>query len=290
MAQPLTDQQISDIMQGIRVPPQPQVLVDLQMEQMCPDPDPRSIAKLISQDVGLTGAILKVVNSAAYNLSSPSTSVEHAVNLIGIDSVINVINGLAIRSELSDANIVQLNRFWDTATDIANISVDIARTINFEPTDWAYMLGLFHNCGIPLMMMRFDNYFEVMEESYAHPDKRVVDTENAILNTNHAVIGYYTAKSWRVPKPICDVIAEHHNATHYFRPENTSDDERKTLLGILKLAEHICGNYRILGQQDEDLEWQASGSEILAHLGLGEYDVEQLTLSYDESGVGAQNY
>ncbi|MEC8443449.1 MAG: HDOD domain-containing protein [Pseudomonadota bacterium] len=181
MAQPLTDQQISDIMQGIRVPPQPQVLVDLQMEQMCPDPDPRSIAKLISQDVGLTGAILKVVNSAAYNLSAPSTSVEHAVNLIGIDSVINVINGLAIRSELSDA-------------------------------------------------------------------------------------------------------------THYFRPENTSDDERKTLLGILKLAEHICGNYRILGQQDEDLEWQASGSEILAHLGLGEYDVEQLTLAYAESGVGAQNY
>ncbi|MEC9410992.1 MAG: HDOD domain-containing protein, partial [Pseudomonadota bacterium] len=139
------------------MPPQPQVLVDLQMEQMSPDPDPRSIAKLISQDVGLTGAILKVVNSEAYNLSPPSTSVEHAVNLIGIDSVINVIHGLAIRSELSDANIVQLNRFWDTATDIANISVDIARTINFEPTDWAYMLGLFHNCGIPLMMMRFDN-------------------------------------------------------------------------------------------------------------------------------------
>ena len=129
-----------------------------------------------------------------------------------------------------------------------------------------------------------------MEESYAHPDRRVVDTENAILNTNHAVIGYYTAKSWRVPKPICDVIAEHHNATHYFRPENTSDDERKTLLGILKLAEHICGNYRILGQQEEDLEWQASGSEILAHLGLGDYDVEQLSLAYDESGVGAQNY
>lgn len=290
MAQPLTEQQISDIMQGIRVPPQPQVLVDLQMEQASPDACPLSIARLISQDVGLTGAILKVVNSAAYGLKNPTTSVEQAVNLIGIDSVINVINGLAIRSELSDASIVQLNRFWDTATDIANMSVEIARAIQFEPTDWAYMLGLFHNCGIPLMMMRFDNYFEVMEESYGHPEKRVVDTENERLNTNHAVIGYYTAKSWRVPKPICDVIAEHHNAGHYFRPEHTKDDDRKTLLGILKLAEHICGNYRILGQQEDDLEWNNSGQEILAHLGLGEYDVEQLTLAYEESGVGAQNY
>ncbi|MEC8102163.1 MAG: histidine kinase, partial [Pseudomonadota bacterium] len=59
---------------------------------------------------------------------------------------------------------------------------------------------------------------------------------------------------------------------------------------ILKLAEHICGNYRILGKQEEDLEWQAAGQEILAYLGLGEYDVEQLILTYQESGVAVQNY
>ncbi|MEK9765447.1 MAG: HDOD domain-containing protein, partial [Thalassolituus sp.] len=186
--------------------------------------------------------------------------------------------------------IVQLNRFWDTASDIAHMAVEIAHLINFEPTDWAYTLGLFHNCGIPLMMMRFDNYFTIMEESYAHPEKRVVDTENEYLDTNHAVIGYYTAKSWRVPKPICDVISEHHNATRYFNSSNDSDDIRKTMLGILKLAEHICGNYRILGRQDEDLEWKTISTEVLAYLGIGDYDVEQLVLNYQESGAGAQNY
>lgn len=286
----ITEEQISSIMQGIRIPPQPQILVDLQMEQMAPEPDPRAIARLIAQDVGLTGAILKVVNSPFYGLRAPTMSVEQAISLIGIDSVVNVVNGLAIRSELSDDNIVQLNRFWDTASDIAHMSVEIANLVNFEPTDWAYNLGLFHNCGIPLMMMRFDNYFTIMEESYAHPEKRVVDTENEYLDTNHAVIGYYTAKSWRVPKPICDVISEHHNATRYFTAANTSDDIRKTMLGILKLAEHICGNYRILGRQDEDLEWNAISSEVLAYLGIGDYDVEQLTFNYQESGAGAQNY
>lgn len=290
MAQTLTPEQISQIMQGIRIPPQPQILVDLQIEQMNPEPDQRAISRLISQDVGLSGAILKVVNSSVYGLQNPTTSVAQAVSLIGIDSVINIVNGLAIRSELSDAKIVQLNRFWDTATDIANISVDIARSANYEPTDWAYMLGLFHNCGIPLMMMKYENYFSVMEESYRHPEKRVIDTENELLDTNHAVIGYYTAKSWRLPKPICDVISEHHNATYYFRPEHQKDDDRKTLLGILKLAEHICGNYRILGRQREDLEWNAIGSEVLAYLGLGDYDVEQLEFNYRETGVGIQNY
>ena len=290
MAQTLTQEQISQIMQGIKIPPQPQILVDLQIEQMSPEPDQRAISRLISQDVGLSGAILKVVNSSVYSLQNPITSVEQAVSLIGIDSVINVVNGLAIRSELSDAKIMQLNRFWDTATDIANISVDIARAANYEPSDWAYTLGLFHNCGIPLMMMKYENYFSVMEESYNHPGKRVIDTENDLLDTNHAVIGYYTAKSWRLPKPICDVIGEHHNATYYFRPEHQKDDDRKTLLGILKLAEHICGNYRIFGRQREDMEWNAIGSEVLAYLGLGDYDLEQLEFNYRETGVSIQNY
>lgn len=290
MSQPLTDEQISQIMHGIKIPPQPQILVDLQIEQMAPEPDPRVISRLINQDVGLSGAILKVVNSSQYALPNVITSVEQAVNLIGLNSVINVINGLAIRSELSDSKVTQLNRFWDTATDIANISVDIAKTTNFASSEWAYLLGLFHNCGIPLMLLRFENYFDVMEKSYHHPEKRVIDTENDMLDTNHAVVGYYTAKSWRLPKSICDVIAEHHNATYYFRPDHTKDDDRKTLLGILKLAEYICGNYRILGRQQEDLEWNVIGSEVLAYLGLGNYDLEQLEFNYRETGVSIQNY
>lgn len=97
------------------------------------------------------------------------------------------------------------------------------------------------------------------------------------------MIGYYTEKSWRLPKPICDVIGEHHNVTDYFNPRHQKDDERKTLLGILKLAEQICSNYRILGRQREDMEWNAIGREVLAYL-------EQLEFNYRESGVSIQNY
>jgi HD-like signal output (HDOD) protein len=44
-------------LQGISVPPQPQIMVDLQMEQVMPNPDLKSIAKLISQDPGLSGGV-----------------------------------------------------------------------------------------------------------------------------------------------------------------------------------------------------------------------------------------
>ncbi|MCC1687512.1 histidine kinase, partial [Salmonella enterica subsp. enterica serovar Indiana] len=39
MSQELSAEQIQQALQGISVPPQPQIMVDLQMEQYMPDPD-----------------------------------------------------------------------------------------------------------------------------------------------------------------------------------------------------------------------------------------------------------
>lgn len=290
MPQELSEEQINRILQGIKIPPQPQILVDLQMEQVMPDPDLIRISRLISQDVGLAGTILKVVNSPFYGLKNRITSVQQAVSLMGLNSVVNIINGLSIKSQMSDETIVNMNRFWDTANDIAQVAMSIAKQVGYPNPDMAYLLGLFHNSGIPLLMARFDNYLEVMEESYAHPEMRVVDVENQRLNTNHAVIGYYTAKSWNLPKLLCDVIAEHHSSTRYFATNDHRDSEGKTLLAILKLAEHICGNYRILGKQNEDLEWQNVSAEVMTYLGLGDYDIEQMEMNFAEMGIGYQNY
>lgn len=290
MEKALSAEQIKQIMQGIKIPPQPQVLVDLQIEQLMPNPDLNQVAKLISQDVGLAGTVLKVVNSPFFDLKNRITSIQQAVNLIGFNSIINIINGLSIKSQMSDETIINMNRFWDTANDIAQISLNLAKQVGYANPDLAFLLGLFHNCGIPLLMERFDNYLAVMEESYRHPDVRIVDIENQQLNTNHAVIGYYTAKSWNLPKVLCDVIADHHSGERYFNSDNAQDSEGKTLLAILKLAEHICGNYRILGRQEDDFEWQNIGPEVLTYLGLGEYDVEQMQLYFADLGIGAQNY
>ncbi len=290
MAQTLTDEQIQCILQGIKIPPQPQILVDLQMEQVMPEPDIQRISELIQQDVGLAGTILKVVNSSFFGLKNRITSINQAVNLIGIASVINLVNGLSIKSQMSDETIVTMNRFWGTATDIAQVATQIAKQVGYPNPDMAYLLGLFHNAGIPLLMSRYDNYLDVMERSYAHPEKRVVDVENAELSTNHAVIGYYTAKSWHLPKILCDVIAEHHSATRIFNANHQKDSEGKTLLAILKMAEHVCGNYRILGKQEVDQEWELIKDEVLTYLGLGAYDMEQMEANFEELGIGLRSY
>ncbi len=287
MSQELSAEQIQQALQGISVPPQPQIMVDLQMEQYMPDPDLEVIARLISQDPGLSGALLKIVNSSYYGLSNKIASIQRAVNLLGSRSIINLINALSIKGEMSDDTIVTLNRFWDTAQDVAMTCLTLAKRTGAQAVDEAYALGLFHDCGVPLMLKRFPQYMTVLEQAYANagPESRIVDTENTAFNTNHAVVGYYTAKSWRLPEHVTDAIANHHNALAIFSDESTRNPQLKNLLAILKMAEHICSSYRVLGNQAVDHEWAAVGPLVLDYVGLSEYDFESLKLSIRELGA-----
>ncbi len=288
MSNELSAEQIQQVLQGISVPPQPQIMVDLQMEQIMPNPDLRSIAKLISQDPGLSGALLKIVNSPYFGLANKVSSIQRAVNLLGSRSVINMINALSIKGEMSDETIVTLNRFWDTAQDVAMTCLTLAKRIGCEAPDEAYTLGLFHNCGIPLMLKRFPNYMTVLEEAYynAGSERRVVDTENRLLNTNHAVVGYFTAKSWNLPRHLCEAIANHHNALAIFSDDSSRDVQLKNLLAILKMAEHICGCSRVLGNQEQDHEWESIRRLVLDYVGLSEYDFDMLKDTIHDLGAG----
>lgn len=287
MSQELSAEYIQQVLQGISVPPQPQIMVDLQMEQVMPSPDLRAIAKLIGQDPGLSGALLKLVNSPFFGLANRIASIQQAVNLLGCNTVINLINAQSIRGELTDEAIVTLNRFWDTAQDVAMTCLTLAKRIGYHSPDEAYTLGLFHNCGIPLMIKRFPNYMNVLEEAYASAtgERRVVDTENRLLNTNHAVVGYFTAKSWNLPLHLCEAIASHHNALAIFTEDASRDAQLKTLLAILKMAEHICESHLVLGNQPDDHEWQSIEQLVLEYVGLSGYDFENLRESIRDLGA-----
>ncbi len=289
MSTELSIEQIQTVLQGIAIPPQPQILVDLQMEQVSPDCDINTIAKLISQDVGLSGSILKTVNSPFFNRSNTITSITQAVNLLGVNTVVNLVNGLSIKGALSDDDIIALGRFWDSAMEIATTAAVIGKQIGIPNSDEAYTLGLFHNCGVPLLMSRFKDYLNVVEEAYAEAELCITEIENQKINTNHAVVGYYVAKSWNLPRYLCEAIHEHHNAGRIIE-DDSADSRKKTLLAILKMAEHICGLHKTQGRQNIDHEWNRDAHNILLYVGLTEYEYSNLVSQIADIGLGNTDY
>jgi HD-like signal output (HDOD) protein len=218
-------------------------------------------------------------------LRQPVTSIQQALSLLGVQSVINIVNAASLRNTLSNEAISALTLFWDNAMDIAAASALIARKLGICSPDEAYALGLFHNCGIPLLLEKFSDYLLTIMEAYSVIDGRITDIEDAQINTNHAVIGYFVARSWKLPMPICEVILDHHRTEEVFGYKEMEQTEKKNMLAVLKLAAHLCGTHKVLGKVELDYEFSRLSDILMSYLGLSSIDLVDLKDDLVELGL-----
>jgi HD-like signal output (HDOD) protein len=287
----LTDDDINKLLRGFSIPSQPQILVDLQMAQAQNPPDLHEISRLIRKDIYASGSVLKVANSPFYGLRKPVTSIEHAIMMIGTQGVINIVNAVTLRQELvsrkplSEEDSDFLSRFWDSAEDTARVAAAISREIDLGHPDELYLLGLFHNAGIPLMIERYGDYRQVIVQSYELADGTITEVENRHYDSNHAVLGYYLTRSWKMPKLICDTIGQHHNLQLLLSDELLRGGPMLNMLTILKLAEHIVGLYFVLGGHTLDQEWLTTKDALMTYLNLSDEDLDDLVHLCRELGI-----
>ena len=281
------------LLKGITIPSPPQVVADLQLALLDPDPDLNAIAEIVSADPGLAGGVIKAANSPAFGLANRPTSVREAVFILGLKPVSMIVDVLCLKSEMdglenqSDEVAKFMARYWDSCADIAILSAMVAEKAGVTNLrDDAYLLGLFHNVGIVLLLKRFDHYLDVMKDSYRAGSQRVVDVENEALETNHAVVGYYVAKSWKAPRHVSEAVAKHHS-TKSILARGHEDEKVKTLLAVLKVAEQLSGFYKLLSEEELSLEWENVGEDALTYLGLNQDDFEDLIAQATEMGIGS---
>lgn len=292
----LTQESIESILKGITIPSPAQMVADLQMEMAMPDPDLNEMARMISKDPGLAGGVLKTLNSPFYG-NRDIASISQAVMILGMTTVASIVNTLYLRDnllqneEVSDEVHKAMAHFWDAATDVARACSLVARRLRVNDPDMAYMLGLFHNVGIPLLMQRFPDYPRTIVGSYLlEKGNRIVDVENEQYATNHAVVSFYAARSWKLPEILCRVIAEHHSAIEIFSDKDKTNPDEKLYLAILKIGEHLAGLSRTLGNNEHDREWEQIGERILEYVGLSEFDYDDLINDAADNGIGGQDY
>ncbi len=280
------DEKLSnDLLKGIVIPPCPQIVSDIQFELAQEEPSINEIAELINRDAGISGSVLKAINSPLFGLAGKVKSVSHAVNLLGLKSVVNIVTALSLKKVLSDDKIAAMNRFWDTANDVANTATIVSKYAKLAAPDEAYSIGLFHDCGIPLMMMKFPNYMSVLEEAYASPVKTINEIESDQFSTDHTVLGFYTAKAWTISEHVCKVISIHHCCKSIFKESPDVKSPVKDLLAVLKIAEHVSCSYKTLGGCNEHHEWNEIKDEVLDYAGLVEDDLMNLTDECKEAGI-----
>ncbi|CAK0773702.1 HDOD domain-containing protein [Gammaproteobacteria bacterium] len=260
----------TQLLKGIDIPPQPQILRVVMEEQRRPNPDLRKIATIVAKDVGLSAAMLRAANSPGFGLRQKVTSISQAVMLLGMGNALSLITGLSLRMVMAGKGKMKLERFWDTASDTALLCSTLARRFSIMPADQAHILGLFHDCGIPLLMQKFPNYVEVLRKGNADTQLPVTSVEEQEFKTSHTVVGYLVARSWFLSQEIREVILHHHNETLL---SSSDDPVLASRVALLTLAEHIT---HIFHRESNDVVWQRIGSNVLRILNLNETELEDI--------------
>lgn len=264
--------QLQAMLQGIDIPPCPAILIDLDREMQKDAPDQRDIARLISRDVGLSGRLMQLANSPAFAGGRELTSIIQALSLLGNQQVFNLLVTQLLKVALAGKPDLSLERFWEASAQTARVAAELAKRLKSVRPDVAYTFGLFHDCGIPLIMKRFPEARTVLEAATAEEFASFNDIEDMHLGTNHAVVGYFLARRWRLPDFVAEGILHHHDY-QAIASESTVSLQARSLIAICVMAEHII---RLHAHGEADQEWMKAAPTACAHFGLSLAAVDDL--------------
>jgi HD-like signal output (HDOD) protein len=246
------EKQLEKMLQGVDFPPCPAVLVEIDSELKKDIPDQREIARLISKDVSLSGRVMQIANSPAFSTGHAMVSIIQALNVLGTQQVFNLVVAQLLKVALAGKPEISMDRFWESSAQTAKLSAELARRLRCVRPDIAYTFGLFRDCGIPLLMKRFPQTREVLAEANAAEDMKFTDVEEKHLGTNHAVVGYFLARRWRLPPDVTEAMLHHHDYAVLGHNGHIVSHTACALIAVSVLAEHII---RLHAQGNGEQEW-----------------------------------
>ncbi|WP_027857974.1 HDOD domain-containing protein [Marinobacterium jannaschii] len=253
------------------IPARPEVLVAVGQLMKSEDPDIEQICFHLKQDVALYVSVLGTVNTAYFGLPQQITQLERAAGLLGLNRLYAIVRLAAMRSTLS--GLGRLERFWDTATEVAHICSLLAQRYPSIDRDEAYTLGMMHECGIPVMMQNFDDYKTFLptlnDISLPQMHKQQWDR----YGQSHFTVGAQMAKEWCLPDTTVQAI-KNQPGYKVWLSQSPADgqDEGRMLLAILLLSKVISDSYRRYWRINSADIQQFELNPVLEFCGLCDYD------------------
>jgi diguanylate cyclase (GGDEF)-like protein len=198
------------------------------------DPDLKEIGKIISTDPPLSAEVLKIVNSAFYGLPSKVTTVFHAINLLGINTVKNLALSFSLVKNFQAQPSLSFDYsvFWKDSLVGAVAARLLAEKILPKLSEDAFFLGLLHNIGILALIQCMPKQYSLVLKEMEISGYDYHEAEDQILGFTHMAVGKYLVEAWGLPEIFQTPIACHHHPADV----SIANKDSEKLAKILHLA------------------------------------------------------
>jgi len=188
------------------LPARPAVLFELSAEIDAEDPDFRKVSALINKDLGLAAAVVSTAGSPYFGLSGRITSVQQAINFLGLSQVFSLVTGVMLRRVFPEHDPL-VEAVWALSATRASLMARLARNTKV-PADRAYTTGLFQDCGVILLAVLAPEYRQTWQRTRWLPDAAAVELREHEID--HPTLSALLVESWGLPAEIAQAVKFHH--------------------------------------------------------------------------------
>jgi len=189
------------------------------------------ITNKISMDPSLSTRVLNIANSPFYGLSGKISSVKEACIVLGAYSIKNLAVAAGIVNNFKKSGgALNFHKLWEHAVGTGIAAKVIADQLGLD-AEIAFTAGLLHDVGKIVLDVNYPEEYQKVIEYRVKEDCFIYEAEKAILGVTHTEIGKITARSWKLPELIVEVIQNHHE------PENGDNSD---MVSIVHLADVLC--------------------------------------------------
>lgn len=225
----------------------PPVAIQALTQSMNDDIDLNALGKIIESDPVLTARVLRLVNNVQAGFRERITSTKQAIALAGLSQVRCALLGVMFSDYLADPTsdlYIQSRQLWSHSLLSALIAEAISQKIRPSLKEKAFVGALLHDIGKMVIIDIFPESHQKIEDLRQKQNLHILEAEQAVLDTNHCIIGKLLAAQWGLPQYIVDSIWLHHQLD----PEDIPVDSRELQKIIIKsneLAHEIFCDYQI---------------------------------------------
>jgi len=272
------------IVSKITLPAQPTIVIEINKELRLEHPNFQRIGNLVAQDASMSAKVINVINSPFFGLARKCESIVKALSLMGLENFKKVVLTACLHDAMGGGGSEADKVFWDHSLHTAVAAEILAKSMRGVlgsegiTTDIAYMTGLFHDCAIPMLLKRSQDYLPFTNYALSHK-RDIIQEEDRLVGSDHCVVGGLLAKSWSLPEPVCKTIIHHH----------TSDLSKQgavphKLIALLKVADFIAYTFgysvgrvdRVIEGEWDPEDWAEVNDAVLTEVNLGVDDLEDM--------------
>lgn len=210
----------------------PDVYVRLRSVMMSPNSSLSDIAQVIVHDPAITARLLKLVNSPFFGLVSKVDTMTHAINLLGVQQVHDLVLATVVVDSFSGFTNDSFNiyDFWFNGVYCAVTARLLAYHCEGLDTERPFIAGLLHNIGHLVMYQKIPAESRATLALAAQKNIDLYMAEREILGFDYAQVGAELMREWQLPKSLQEVTEFH------VEPEKSTDFKLETAVIHIALA------------------------------------------------------